>query len=163
LLRRGGSEVELGNLLSLPIGGGLLYVEPVYVRATAGDSYPLLRKVLASFGPNVVFEDNIEDAITALFGTSTGTAVVPANPETDSNPSPQIPSETGNAETDLANAISDMQKAVANGKKALAIGDFTAYGKAQKELEDALARAMDAQKRLNSASTIKITPASFVR
>ncbi|MEN9673737.1 MAG: hypothetical protein RL553_2002, partial [Planctomycetota bacterium] len=163
LLRRGGSEVELGNLLSLPIGGGLLYVEPVYVRATAGDSYPLLRKVLASFGPNVVFEDNIEDAITALFGTSTGTTVVPANPETDSNPSPQIPSETGNAETDLANAISDMQKAVANGKKALAIGDFTAYGKAQKELEDALARAMDAQKRLNSASTIKITPASFVR
>ncbi|MEY3531608.1 MAG: hypothetical protein RLY68_610 [Actinomycetota bacterium] len=163
LLRRGGSEVELGNLLSLPIGGGLLYVEPVYVRATAGDSYPLLRKVLASFGPNVVFEDNIEDAITALFGTSTGTTVVPVNPETDSNPSPQIPSETGNAETDLANAISDMQKAVANGKKALAIGDFTAYGKAQKELEDALARAMDAQKRLNSASTIKITPASFVR
>ena len=57
----------------------------------------------------------------------------------------------------------DLKKAVANGKKALAIGDFTAYGKAQKELEDALARAMDAQKRLNSASAIKITPASFVR
>jgi L-ascorbate metabolism protein UlaG (beta-lactamase superfamily) len=43
----------------------LLYVEPVYVRATAGESYPLLRKVLASFGQKVVFEDNVEDAITA--------------------------------------------------------------------------------------------------
>ena len=32
LLRRGGSEVELGNLLSLPFNGGLLYVEPVYIR-----------------------------------------------------------------------------------------------------------------------------------
>ena len=42
LLRRGGSEVELGNLLSLPFNDGLLYVEPVYIRATT-DGYPLLR------------------------------------------------------------------------------------------------------------------------
>jgi len=163
LLRRGGSEVELGNLLSLPIGGGLLYVEPVYVRATAGDSYPLLRKVLASFGPNVVFEDNIQDAITALFGTTSGATQTPTAPETETTPTPQTPSETGNAETDLANAISDMQKAVADGKKALANGDFTAYGKAQQDLEDALARALAAQKRLNSTNEIEITPASFMR
>lgn len=39
-----------------------------------------------------------------------------------------------------------MQKAVADGKKALANGDFTAYGKAQQDLEDALARALAAQK-----------------
>ena len=163
LLRRGGSEVELGNLLSLPIGGGLLYVEPVYVRATAGDSYPLLRKVLASFGPNVVFEDNIQDAITALFGTTTGSTDPATAPEKETTPTPQTPSETGNAETDLANAITDMQKAVADGKKALASGDFTAYGKAQQDLEDALARALAAQKRLNPTNAIEITPASFVR
>ena len=50
-LRRGGSaEVELGNLLTLPVAGGLMYVEPVYARATEGASYPTLRKVIVSFG-----------------------------------------------------------------------------------------------------------------
>ena len=167
LLRRGGSDVELGNLLSLPVGGGLLYVEPVYVRATAGDSYPLLRKVLASFGTKVVFEDNIEDAISALFGTSTPSATVPTDPDQVPTPQPQIPSETGDAAADLANAINDMQKAVADGKKALADGDFTAYGKAQQDLENALDRARDAERRLNSTNVTEtipeVTPANFLR
>ena len=40
-----------GNLLTLPVGGGLLYVEPVYVQASSGSaSYPLLQKVLVAFG-----------------------------------------------------------------------------------------------------------------
>ncbi|NDD60242.1 MAG: UPF0182 family protein, partial [Actinobacteria bacterium] len=51
LLRQGGSDVVLGNLLTLPVGGGLLYVQPVYVRATSNAAaYPLLQKVLVSFG-----------------------------------------------------------------------------------------------------------------
>ena len=29
-----------GNLLSLPIGDGLLYVQPIYVQATSGTQYP---------------------------------------------------------------------------------------------------------------------------
>ena len=35
-----------GNLLTLPVGGGLLYVQPVYVQSTSDTSYPLLRKML---------------------------------------------------------------------------------------------------------------------
>ena len=34
--QRRAPTVDYGNLLSLPVGGGLLYVEPVYVRASAG-------------------------------------------------------------------------------------------------------------------------------
>jgi uncharacterized membrane protein (UPF0182 family) len=105
----------------------------------------------------------IQDAITALFGTTSGATQTPTAPDSETSPTPQTPSETGNAETDLANAISDMQKAVADGKKALANGDFTAYGKAQQDLEDALARALAAQNRLNLTNEIEITPASFVR
>jgi len=50
LLRQGQTEVISGNLLTLPVGGGLLYVQPVYVRSTGDTSYPLLRKILVSFG-----------------------------------------------------------------------------------------------------------------
>ena len=32
LLRRGSSEVINGNMLTLPVGGGMLYVQPVYVQ-----------------------------------------------------------------------------------------------------------------------------------
>jgi len=84
LLRRGGSDVELGNLLSLPVAGGLLYVEPVYVKAATGESYPLLRRVLAAFGQQVVFEETLEEALAALFGTDVpATPVAPDEPGAD--------------------------------------------------------------------------------
>ena len=40
LLQQGQSKVLNGNLLTLPVGGGLLYVQPVYVQSTGGDELP---------------------------------------------------------------------------------------------------------------------------
>ena len=75
LLRQGGSDVVLGNLLTLPVGGGLLYVQPVYVRATSNSaSYPLLQKVLVSFGDQIGFDDNLKGALDQVFGGNSGTA-----------------------------------------------------------------------------------------
>lgn len=154
LLRRGGSDVELGNLLSLPIAGGLLYVEPVYVRAVAGDSYPLLRRVLASFGQRVVFEEDLDSALEALFGSQAVTA--PTTPDTDAGtgeeqtPSePTPPTTTGDPELDLALALADMRSALERGKQALENQDFAAYGQAQADLEDALERALTAQRAID--------------
>src|SRR5690606_37163133 len=63
LLEAGGSaRVEFGNLLSLPYEDGMLYVEPVYVRTTATDAYPLLQKVLMSYGQYVTLADSVEEA-----------------------------------------------------------------------------------------------------
>ncbi len=70
LLRRGGADVEFGNLLSLPVSGGLLYVEPVYVRATQGQGYPLLRKVLVSFGNTTVLRNTLGEALAVVFSES---------------------------------------------------------------------------------------------
>lgn len=127
LLRSGGSEVELGNLLSLPVGGGLLYFEPVYVRASASDGYPLLRKVLVSFGSQVAFEDDLKTALAKVFTDQVGGGVTP--------------DPTGSPLDQLASALSEANKAYADGQTALARGDFTAYGAAQKRLAAALARA----------------------
>ena len=69
LLRQGGSEVVLGNLLSLPFNGGLLYVEPVYLKASQ-DGYPLLRKILAGYGSTVVLEDTLDAALAKVFSTN---------------------------------------------------------------------------------------------
>ena len=85
LLRNGGSDVEYGNLLSLPVGGGLLYVEPVYIRATTGTTYPLLRKVLVSFNGKTVMADTLGDALAGVLGTST-TPTTPTTPNPPTNP-----------------------------------------------------------------------------
>ncbi|MFM6941088.1 MAG: UPF0182 family protein, partial [Candidatus Planktophila sp.] len=69
LLRQGGSDVVLGNLLTLPVGGGLLYVQPVYVKATSNSSaYPLLQKVLVSFGDVIGFDSSLKGALDQVFG-----------------------------------------------------------------------------------------------
>ncbi|CAB4849086.1 MAG: UPF0182 family protein [Actinobacteria bacterium] len=131
LLRSGGSEVQLGNLLSLPVGGGLLYFEPVYVRASQGEGYPLLRKVLVSFGSKVAFEDDLATALKKVFSGQTSIPTDPTAPET--------PATT--PEQDLANAILDANQAYNDGVAALAAGDFAAYGEAQARLSEALQRA----------------------
>ena len=139
LLRRGGSDVELGNLLSLPVGGGLLYVEPVYVRA-AQDGYPLLRKVLVSFGNEVAFENTLAEGLTKVFGTDGG-----ARPADKGNANqPKL-----TAEQQLTKALAEANAAYADGQAALAKGDFAAYGKAQARLEAAIKKAEAASRELS--------------
>jgi uncharacterized membrane protein (UPF0182 family) len=139
LLRRGGSDVLLGNLLSLPVGGGMLYVEPVYVQAAEG-GYPLLRKVLVSFGTKVGFSDTLAQSLAIVFGAAPPaptTPTTPAEPGTPTTPEPTVPL------TELDQALADAQRAYDDGVAALANNDFTAYGEAQKRLADAIRRAQE--------------------
>ncbi len=53
LLRQGGSRVTTGNLVTLPVGGGLVYFEPLYVSQSSGNSnsgsFPTLKRVLVYY------------------------------------------------------------------------------------------------------------------
>jgi uncharacterized membrane protein (UPF0182 family) len=138
LLRQGGSDVVLGNLLTLPVGGGLLYVQPVYVRATANTaSYPLLQKILVSFGDQIGFDDTLKGALDQVFGGNSGTSA----PTTGTTK----PGTTGSGSAALSAALQSAQQALADGQAALAKGDFTAYGAAQDRLKSAIAAAVAAQ------------------
>jgi len=136
LLRQGGSDVVLGNLLTLPVGNGLLYVQPVYVKATGNASaYPLLQKVLVSFGDVIGFDSSLKGALDQVFGGNSGT-----------NSSASTPT-TANSSADLASALQSAKQAIADGQAALAKGDFAAYGRAQDRLKAAIAAAIAAQSR----------------
>ena len=139
LLRQGGSDVVLGNLLTLPVGGGLLYVQPVYVRATSNAAaYPLLQKVLVSFGDQIGYSDTLKGALDQVFAGNSGTS------ENGASTGSGKPT-TGT--TDLANALASAKQALADGQAALAKGDFAAYGKAQDRLKAAIAAAISAQNK----------------
>jgi uncharacterized membrane protein (UPF0182 family) len=139
LLRRGGSDVVLGNLLTLPVGGGLLYVQPVYVKATSNTSaYPLLQKVLVSFGDQIGYDDTLKGALDQVFGGNSGTNA--GNTTTNGT--------TGTTtNSSLANSLASAKKAYADGLAALAKGDFAEYDKAQKRLKSALDAAINAQSK----------------
>ena len=137
LLRQGGSDVVLGNLLTLPVGNGLLYVQPVYVKATGNASaYPLLQKVLVSFGDVIGFDSSVKGALDQVFGGNSGTTS-----------GSTVTATTSNSSADLTSALQSAKQAIADGQAALAKGDFAAYGRAQDRLKSAIAAALAAQAR----------------
>ena len=153
LLRQGETSVKLGNLLTLPVGGGLLYVQPVYVQATSETSFPLLRKVLVAFGDQIAFEDTLDEALDELFGGDsgadagdTGTETSP-DPTDTSTPAPNPttdPGSTPSADGELADALADAKAALAERTAAYAANDLVKAAEADKKLIDALNRALEA-------------------
>jgi uncharacterized protein len=161
LLRQGQTEVISGNLLTLPVGNGLLYVQPVYVRSTGDTSYPLLRKILVSFGEKIAFEDTLDQALDALFGGDSGaqagdsdgapgtvdapeetTTPAPA-PEEDANAGAEGDSGTGIViSTELQAALADARQALSDREAAYRANDLVAAAEADRRLTDALSRAL---------------------
>lgn len=79
LLQQGGTEIMKGNLLSLPVGDGLLYVQPIYVQASSGTQYPTLQYVLTLFGDNVGFAPTLDESLDQVFGGDSGVRAGDAN------------------------------------------------------------------------------------
>ena len=92
-------DASFGNLLTLPVGGGLLYVTPVYTQRQGGNgSYPALTFVVVRFGQSVGIGDTLQQALDQVFkgnsGASTGEGDEPAKPtqptgQTDSSAATQ--------------------------------------------------------------------------
>lgn len=142
ILRQGSTQVLNGNLLTLPVGGGLLYVQPVYIKSTGETSFPLLKKVLVAFGDKIAFEDTLNGALDALFGGNSGasagdgTAIdVPTKPGT-----PNAPATSNSAK--LKQALQAARNAMIAKESAMTKGDWAAYGKADAALKAALDAAL---------------------
>ncbi|MFE5734293.1 UPF0182 family protein [Streptomyces sp. NPDC056528] len=157
-MRGADSDIQYGNLLTVPLDGGFLYVEPVYAQGRNA-LYPLLKKVAVSYvdadqpegdttKDTTVFEDNLTQALNAVFGVDAPTQPTPEQPDPD-QPGTTPPPPTSNDEA-LKQAIADAQKAYDAGEAALQKGDWTAYGKAQEDLQAALVKAADAGAKLKA-------------
>ena len=154
LLERGETKVLRGNLLTLPVGGGLLYVQPVYVQSTSNTSYPLLRKVLVAFGDQIAFEDTLDAALNSLFKGESGAAagdepVVPVTPGTTptapaTDPTAPAAPAPPAAGTGLAAALADAKQALTDRAAAYAANDLVAAAEADARLQTALEAAIAA-------------------
>ncbi|MGO1945996.1 UPF0182 family membrane protein [Brachybacterium alimentarium] len=181
LLKSGNSEVINGNLLTLPVGEGLLYVQPVYLQSSAsggGTQYPLLQMVLVSFGEKIGFAPTLDEALDLVFGgdsgasagdaavtdpdgvagtadteTGEGSVDTPAGGESEDDGEEAPADDSGTSQEKLDSALTDMDEAVADSEKAMANGDWAAYGEAQERIADALNRAVAANEELGGTGT----------
>jgi uncharacterized membrane protein (UPF0182 family) len=148
ILRQGSTRVLNGNLLTLPVGGGLLYVQPVYIESTGETSYPLLQKVLVAFGDRIAFEDTLDEALDALFGGDSGATAGDGDGETPTEPvDPENPDDgNGGTTTDnaaLKEALDRAAAALAARDAAMKAGDWQAYGDADADLQKAIDDALN--------------------
>jgi len=131
-----GARAQFGNLLTLPLGGGLLYVQPVYsVRTSGPGSYPVLRYVLVSFGDRVAYGSTLQEALTKVFNTSVDTGEQPGGTKT---PPPNQQNQT------VKQALAEAQAAYTAAQDALKRGDLTGYQNNVNKMKQAIDKAVAA-------------------
>lgn len=145
LLETGGnSTVIRGNMMAIPIGDSLLYVEPIYVKAANANALPEVKKVIVFYRNQTVMEDTLDKALAKIFpikdaATTPGTTVT--NP-TD----PNAGTGTGTALTPTAQAlVKKANAAFVDAQAALKTGNWTVYGEKLKELGDLLKQLENAK------------------
>lgn len=67
LWSQAGSDVVRGDLLVLPMGDSVLYVEPIYLRSTQS-SFPEFKRVILADQTRVAFAENIDEALRQILG-----------------------------------------------------------------------------------------------
>ncbi len=139
------AKIEYGNLLTLPVGGGLLYVQPLYTtRQSGAGTYPVLRFVLTSFGRDVGIGSTLDQSLVDVL-TSSGSTT----PATDQPTTPGSTGGTSGTPTLPAGAQRLLQQAdqkFDEADAALKAGDLEAYAKDVKQAHDLVTRALAAIK-----------------
>jgi uncharacterized membrane protein (UPF0182 family) len=138
---RSGATPIRGNLLTLPVNDGLMYVQPVYAKQDLSDSsWPILRYVLVKYGNgNIGVGTTLRLALEDLVGT-TGTTTPP--PDTGGNGGT---GGEGSFNTRIQRLLDQADAAFADAQAALDAGDLGTYQDkvtlAQGYVADALALA----------------------
>lgn len=155
LLSQQGSQVIKGNLLTLPVGGGLLYVQPVYVQSSAGTQFPLLRKVLVSFGDKVGFADTLSEALDLVFegdsGATTGEQVVDGDAGSANDTSDAGGADAGDADAGTAAPAAPAPTATTAPTSPQATQAPSSSGDAKADLDLALSDAKAAMDEADAA------------
>ena len=127
---RGGSRVIRGNLLLIPLGKSILYVEPVFLQAEAG-GLPELKRVIVVAGEQIAMEPTLKESLAAIFGVEAPPAEPVVTP-----PAPAEPEEPVAA--DIADLIEKAQQHYDKAQQYLQAGDWTGYGEELEALKAVL-------------------------
>ena len=125
-----GSKVIWGDLLVIPIGEALLYVQQLYLQAEGG-KIPELKRVVAAYQNEVAMAETLDGALAALFGGS-------AEPRGETVAA--APAGGGGADAALQALIAEARQRYDNAIEAQRAGDWARYGTEVKALGAVLER-----------------------
>ena len=108
-----GSRIVRGQLLVIPVGDAIIYVEPLYLQSEAL-AFPELKKVILADGSNVVMADSVGRGLAMLLEGKAPSDVVPigSGVEGQATPNSEDLRVIEHAVTELDEALKDIQEAV---------------------------------------------------
>ncbi|HEY5434372.1 MAG TPA: UPF0182 family protein [Candidatus Limnocylindrales bacterium] len=161
LWNQSGSRVIRGNLIVVPVGDSLIYLQPVYLQSTSA-AFPEFQKIVVASPTTVVWGNTLGEALTALLVSQnvpvpgstpapgptatpgTGPTATPGTGPTASpgtgptaSPGPTLPPD-GTMPTDLKGLIAYANQHYDLAQAALRNGDFATYGVEMDKVKAAL-------------------------
>ena len=135
-----GSQVIWGTLMVIPVEESLIYVRPLYLKASGG-RIPELTRVIVAYQNQIVMEETLEEGLARIFGArgapSAPAAATPGGTQTSAPP--PAPQTAGAAPAAGADALA--AEAQAHYDRAIAAqraGDWAKYGEEIRALGTAL-------------------------
>ncbi|MCJ7688110.1 MAG: UPF0182 family protein, partial [Clostridiaceae bacterium] len=123
----GGSEVQYGDTVILPINKSLLYIEPLYLRASGKNSIPEMKKIILSYDSKLIMVDNMETGLQQIFNYKEPNTVITGD-GTTTEPLSQ-------AKIELIKKANDLYLKALESQRNL---DWTKYGEYNKQLGNLL-------------------------
>jgi uncharacterized membrane protein (UPF0182 family) len=129
------TRILRGNLLTLPVGGAMLYVQPIYIQRVGEGSYPVLQLITATFGDGVGVGQTLDEALRVALGLEEGS--VPGD-----EPAPGGGAGGGGGESKTAEQyLADASRFYDQAQTALEDGNLATYQARIDDMASALAAA----------------------
>jgi uncharacterized membrane protein (UPF0182 family) len=148
LWSQAGSSVIRGNLIVVPVGESLLYLQPVYLQSTSA-AFPEFQKIIVASPTTIVWGDSLREALEALLerqGQGPGPSPTPGpgptpTPGASATPGPSVsPGPGGELPADVEGLIQYANDHFEAAQAAQRSGDWATYGTEIEKVEAALAR-----------------------
>jgi uncharacterized protein len=158
LWNQSGSQVIRGNLIVVPVGDSIVYLEPIYLQSTSS-AFPQFTKIVVATSTTVEWADTLQQALDKVIANEPGASPSPS-PSPAPSPSPGVtptprPSagptpSAGPLPTGVTQLVEYANLHFGLAQDAIRNGDFGTYGDEMKLVEAALAELS----RLTGASPV---------
>jgi hypothetical protein len=143
LWSQAGSEVIRGNLIVVPVGESMVYLEPIYLQSTSS-AFPQFTKIVVATSTTVEWADTLREALEKVVASEPVPSPSPGGPSPSpspgATPTPRPTASPGGSPVpgDVAGLVAYANLHFELAQAALREGDFATYGDEMKLVEDAL-------------------------
>ncbi|MEG1641653.1 MAG: UPF0182 family protein [Synergistaceae bacterium] len=134
-----GSDVLRGDLLVVPVGKSLLYVQPLYLKAETGE-LPELKRIITSTGGRVAWGETFAESLKNLIGGNISAKTSKTEKIDESNKNDKKDSSSKLPLLEQNKLVKEAQKLYDSAIKAQRSGDWARYGEEIKKLGNILSQ-----------------------